>query len=38
MDHTALVFGLWKYFSHSFEHTKAFITDDKPNTVKSSTF
>lgn len=34
----SLIFGLGEYFSDSFEHSQAFISDDKSDTVKATVF
>lgn len=33
---TPLVLGLWEYFSHSFQHTKAFVSNHQFNPVQAA--
>src|SRR5699024_3023802 len=36
VDGTALVLGLWEYFSHSLQHTQALVANDEFHTVQTS--
>lgn len=38
VHHAALVFGLWKHFSHGLQHTKALVPDDEFHAIQAASF
>src|SRR5699024_791417 len=36
VDGTALVFGLWEYFSHGFQHTKALVANHQLDSIQAT--